>query len=350
MTAPRTELVASRAAAADAVLRRSLDEAGYLYLPDVLPPDDLVETHRAFRSAVTDAGWVADDDDGDPLGDAPVGRPELACASPEARYLDVYHHLYRVEAMHRLGAHPHLAALARRLLGGPTLRHPRMVGRIHFPGHPELATPPHQDILQVQGSPRTLTFWVPLHDCPLDRGPLAVSPGSHHLGVLAVEPALGASGAAVIGADDLPWAASPVRRGDVLVLDARMVHRSLPNRTDRFRFSIDTRIQPAADPVSERSLDFPATSDLAWDEITRGWQDPELVVGWRSLDLDLVAYDDGVNVDRDRRALELARAGDPVSVSAVQRIAAHATDPAMVAAAVELLRALGADVPRRAAP
>jgi ectoine hydroxylase-related dioxygenase (phytanoyl-CoA dioxygenase family) len=44
-----------------------------------------------------------------------------------------------------------------------------------------------------------------------------------------------------------PWLTSDYHSGDLLVFHNLMVHRALPNRSDRIRLSIDTRCQPAGD-------------------------------------------------------------------------------------------------------
>lgn len=340
-----TALLATSPGLDDGTLRERLDRDGYLLLRCALPTHAPLAAHLAFTRAVVEAGWAEPDSRG---ALPPIGHPDRACESPEPEYLRTYHALYHEEVVHELAAHSELVRLAERLIGGPVLRHPRVVGRLQFPGTNERATPPHQDHLQVQGTPDTLTFWVPLHDIGHGGGLLAVSPGSHRYGLLDVRPAPGASGATVVNADDLTWAASTVQRGDVIVFHSLTVHRSLPNLTRRFRFSIDGRFQRRDAEVSERSLDFPPTSDLTWEGITEGWSRPELVTEWRTLALDLVPYDPSVNADRDRAAFAQAQAGDPATISALQRVVAHDLDPDKVATARTLLVALGGSVPARA--
>ena len=77
-------------------------------------------------------------------------------------------------------------------------------------------TPPHRDGDYVR-DPRTWTVWIPLGDCPRERGGLAVD-------------------------DAGPW---DYACGDVLMFDAQTLHRAGENATDRPRVSVDFRYVPS---------------------------------------------------------------------------------------------------------
>ena len=59
-------------------------------------------------------------------------------------------------------------------------------------------------------------------------------------------------------------------------------------------------------------------------------------------ELEMVEYDDSYHEERDRQAIELGEQGDPLAVSALQRIIARDKDPDKRQRAAELLAAMEA--------
>jgi ectoine hydroxylase-related dioxygenase (phytanoyl-CoA dioxygenase family) len=116
--------------------------------------------------------------------------------------------------------------------------------RIMSPAARDLTTPPHQDRFYVRQSDLLWTVWIPLGDCPVELGGLAVLPGSHRRGLL---PHAG-EGAGRQGADVGPeerWATAGYRCGDVLMFNCLTLHRAAENRTlNRLRISADFRYVP----------------------------------------------------------------------------------------------------------
>lgn len=109
------------------------------------------------------------------------------------------------------------------------------VVRYVLPGDPP--TPPHQDGSYV-GTARLLWLvWVPLGECPVKAGPLAVWPGSHALGLLPHD----AQGLARESASSARWAASGLAPGDALFVSSLTVHKALPNSSGWPRRSVDCR-------------------------------------------------------------------------------------------------------------
>ena len=115
------------------------------------------------------------------------------------------------------------------LLGGSVELQQGDICRIFFPNAPEFTTPPHQDEFFLRRGTECWSVWTPLGDCPLELGPLALSPGSHRLGLLSEVPS------------GLPWWSAPLACGDALLVHHLTVHRALPNRGDSPRLSIDCR-------------------------------------------------------------------------------------------------------------
>jgi SAM-dependent methyltransferase len=118
------------------------------------------------------------------------------------------------------------------------------VCRVVPPGAPASATPPHQDEFFMRNSQPTRTVWIPLDDCPLRLGPLALLPGSHRRGVLPHPDNRVPDEYAHVW-----WAASSLSCGDVLVFGGRTVHRALPNLTgNTTRISADFRYSASGRP------------------------------------------------------------------------------------------------------
>jgi hypothetical protein len=149
------------------------------------------------------------------------------------------------EAFAAVGDDPNLVGVLEAVYGGAVATRRGDLCRLAVPGHPDHRTPPHQDHYYVGGSPDVWTAWLPLTDCPLSLGPLAVRPGSHREGLLPHDvEASGVEG--VVVPDDGRWATADLGAGDALLFSCLTVHRSEPNLSgDRLRLSADYRYEPA---------------------------------------------------------------------------------------------------------
>jgi Phytanoyl-CoA dioxygenase (PhyH) len=150
-------------------------------------------------------------------------------------------------------------------LGGETFLHRRKILRRHRPGQTGIgtATQAHYDLVYLrEGTDRVLSSWIPLGDCPIERGGLIYLEGSHHR-VMADE----ATGrlqrpAASITADlpaladeyDARWLVADFEAGHMLVHSAHIVHASLDNVDPRglIRLSSDTRYERRDPPIDWR--------------------------------------------------------------------------------------------------
>ena len=112
------------------------------------------------------------------------------------------------------------------------------------------ATPWHQDAGVVNpeaDETNILTVWFPLMDTSVENGCLAVVPGSHrgelltHCPGYRDRPGLQIPENLFNIGDSMPV---PVKRGGALLLTKKTVHSSLPNVSDRIRWSFDLRYQP----------------------------------------------------------------------------------------------------------
>jgi len=94
-------------------------------------------------------------------------------------YHAVYRHVLRLPSFREFPSRPEFMSVAQQLLGSRVLVHPRRIGRMSFSqqhrGHH--STPPGSLLYPRFGG--HLLVLVPLGDCPVSLGGLAVWPGSH---------------------------------------------------------------------------------------------------------------------------------------------------------------------------
>jgi ectoine hydroxylase-related dioxygenase (phytanoyl-CoA dioxygenase family) len=274
-------------------LRAEAAERGYLVLRGVLPGDVLDELRSRLVEVLARAGLIV----------APAtGAASTVLPADPAAPVDVHSdrplfaELYSLEALHALPHHPCLISLAATLLGveGDVLVHPRPALRVVFPGTPQplAATPPHQDLLGMQGTADAYTFWIPLTRCPPEAGSLSLASSSHRGGLRPFLPYPGARVASCDAADlEERWVSFHVEPGDVIAFHSLTVHRALPNLAGQVRLSVDARYQRAGDPVCE--LTVGERGDLSWDDLYAGWSpsNDHLRRYWERMALDVVPFD-----------------------------------------------------------
>lgn len=143
-----------------------------------------------------------------------------------AAWLALQADLAQLSTFKALASHPVLTQAMAALTGQSLRGEHGSVCRIAPPETFIPATPPHRDANYI-ATPGLWTAWLPLADCgPLD-GVLAVVPGSH------------------VDRQDVAWAATAMRPGDVLFFGARTLHRACPNRHwSRARLSVEFRFAP----------------------------------------------------------------------------------------------------------
>ena len=314
------------------LLRARMHEDGYLFIRSLLPGEILEALRSAFLEIAREAGWAREDT---PKEDA-IADVNGFCVEPEPAYMDVYAEMYGLEAFHALQHHPNIVTLLERMAGEPILPHARVIARTIFPQREAYTTPAHQDFIPIQGTAETYTAWIPLADLPFRMGGLQVAAGSHRKGVYDFKPALGAGGIEITDPLEGAWVNSPFEQGDVLFFHSMLVHKGLPNRSDRLRMSIDARYQRISDPIAPGSI-LPHSQPNTWENIYRGWKNESLKYYWEKYELEIKEYDNSYHDRRDRMALDMAGKGDETAISALQRIIARHNDPAMREKAAELL-------------
>lgn len=300
-------------------LREQFERDGYVYCRGIVPVEKITSLRLKILDACAAAGWI--DRNAEP-GEAltviaPVNEGEPA-------FFDVYDVVQKLEEFHALSHHPKLMTLMRALLGDSAFPHPLGIARLMFPFNTECTTPPHQDYPNNQGTPDLYACWIPLGDCPLELGGVAVMEGSHHCGVLPLKYSLGAGGREAVLDPSLAthrWLGTDYQAGDVLVFHSQNVHCALDNRSPgRMRISCDFRYQRQGEALVERSL-RPHFERFGWEEVYRDWQSREYQYYWKSLDYTTVAWDDSMHhlpEEHLREAVRMQRAYDSRRKSMVQ--------------------------------
>jgi phytanoyl-CoA hydroxylase len=120
-------------------------------------------------------------------------------------------------------------------------------------------TPWHQDNCVVTSdadNTNMLTVWFPLTEASIEMGCLKVLPGSHEFDLLphCRSPITGELMILPEAIDQDRVVTLPMQPGDVLFLHRRTCHSSLPNLSDRVRFSLDLRYQPTEQPSGRAML------------------------------------------------------------------------------------------------
>jgi len=233
---------------------------GVVLLRGVVDPEAAQAVGRRFTELATEVGWL----------DQGRGRHGVHEDSNDPAWKRWYLGVQRERAFHALPHQPRLLAAMGAILGGEVLVHPRNIARCVGPGTATVTTPPHQDQWYIGGTAGIWTAWLPLVDCPLERGGLAVLPRSHRRGVVANVAAQGAGGRGA--ADDLggDWAWEPMRAGDALVFHGLTIHQGCDNRSNDLRLSADLRYQRVDEPVRADSL-RPHYELMPWEELYRDW-------------------------------------------------------------------------------
>lgn len=316
-------------------LRRRMDRDGYLFVSGLIGRPELDALRGETLRIAADAGWLMP---GTKVEDS-IANQNAACVDPEPAYLQVFKRMYRVQPLHVLAHHPAVIRLMEALLDGPVLPHPRLIMRNVFPQRPDYTTPPHQDFPHIQGTTETFSVWIPLGDCPLERGGLAIAEGSHHDGVRPFRVSTGAGGIEVVDPLEGRWVASGFANGDAIIFHSMVVHKALPNLSNRLRQSVDNRYQLVSDPLVEASL-RPYADLMNWDEIYAGWQSAEHQFYWKDRLTRIVGFDQRYYEERDRIAMRMAEAGDRTARAALLRIVQRDTDAEKRQRAARLLETL----------
>jgi hypothetical protein len=250
-------------------LRQRMGEEGYLYLPDFLNRDEVLQARYVMTNRLAAEGHL----------DARFPHEEaVASADTTVKF------------------HPELAVgnepLMRVLYSGPMMQfYERLLDEPvrHFDYtwvravSPGLGTTPHCDhVYMGRGTSTLYTSWTPMGDVSYEQGGLMVLENSHLHEPLRENycrkdvdafcsnrrgddwQQMGGGGNIRTGGTlsyhpvklrnrlGGRWLTGEYRAGDLLAFSTFLVHASLDNHSNRVRLSSDSRYQPASEPADER--------------------------------------------------------------------------------------------------
>lgn len=253
-------------------LRRRAHEDGYLFFRGLLPPESIFGLRKQVLALCGRHGFLAPHSKPSEARARP-GPPVVGSILRQGPYYHFYRELLSLRSFHAIVHSPPLIRAFSTLFGEPVLPHMRTIGRVVFPDALAYTTSPHQDHEYIRGTLETWTCWVPLGDCPVELGPIAVLKGSHKVGLLPLDNAFNLGGQRT----DLPggysWVSSPLEAGDVVCFHSLTFHQARDNTSrDKLRLSLDCRLQPRSHPIDPSSqrphLDFCTRDEVLshWDE------------------------------------------------------------------------------------
>jgi hypothetical protein len=236
-------------------LRHEMETRSYLFFRGLLPAEVVLQVRHDILELCREAGWL---DPASDLMDAVVAPNVQPTTEGKPDYMAVYRRVLKLPSFREFPSHPLLMDMARRILDGEVLVHPRRIGRMTFPNNVVATVPAHQDFFYIRGAIDTYTCWAPLGDCPIQLGGLAVWPGSHRRGFQEHT----ARHAGAVGGHGIPvdeaqaeWHTTDYQAGDALFFHSYSVHKGLPNLSgNRLRLSTDNRYQLKAADIDPSSL------------------------------------------------------------------------------------------------
>lgn len=266
------------------ILQDQMTSRGYVLIRELLPPEAVSSVLGDVTEVLSAAGWLL-------RNYAPKQRmanAAAACGDPDPDFKRTYQQVFNLESFHALAHQLTLRNVMTMLVGEQPLIHPKPIGRLIFPHCERLVTHPHQDYEFMGGDRECFTVWIPLHDCPVDAGPLTILEGSHRFGIQDHKreslhvPEIPAGAAMGDG-----WVGGPLNAGDVLIFHSLTVHAALPNLSDRLRISLDCRFQDARRTLNPSTLVFAGESGKSWENTYAGWRSERLKFYWKRIPLTL---------------------------------------------------------------
>lgn len=232
---------------------------GYLYLKGQLDPALVNEFRKYYFESLQNANVTKPGTD-PALGiaaEGPIDRAEMRTA--------LFESVVPGTEYTSLCATPAIAEWFSWFLEDDVHLHKRKIIRHTKPGESGVgtSTQAHYDLVYLRGgSDRVLSMWIPLGDCPVERGGLAYLEGSHHWVLAEEREGRLEKPAASITADlpalaekhDSRWLVTDYAAGDVVVHSAHIVHAGTDN-TDPdgvMRLSTDIRYQRSSEPIDWR--------------------------------------------------------------------------------------------------
>ena len=263
-------------------LRARLATDGYLFFRNIVPVELLLELRDQVTEILADLGWI----EGGPerMRAKAILRP---LREGQPKFFHAHDRIVKLEAFHAMAHESNLINVMRKALGDTAFPHPLSIIRLIFPDSPELATPPHQDFPNNQGTPNLTAAWIPLGDCGIKDGSLAIMEGSHKYGVLPLKFHLGAGNRRAVlneAVQACRWVGADFKAGDIVLFTSLAVHKAMENHnTETMRLSVDFRYQLEGEALTGGCLK-PHFERVSWEEIYRDWKSEKLKYYWRDKD------------------------------------------------------------------
>jgi len=262
-------------------LKQELTQHGYILIRQLLPPKGLQPILSDIAHILHQSGWL--EPGYNPL--RRIANRTSACAEDDPQFKPVYDRVFAQPSFHALPHHAALQSVMKSLVGPELLILPKSAPRLIFPNHEPAIIRAHQDYNSAPAHLGTFTAWIPLHDCPVDQGPLRVLEGSAHFGV---QPGTLKTGFIEPGTErGDEWATGAIHAGDVLLFNSLMIHEALPNTSRHLRLSVDCRFQSYLNPVDPAVLVFTGPGSRSWEATYANWPPDDLKFYWTKLPLQL---------------------------------------------------------------
>jgi ectoine hydroxylase-related dioxygenase (phytanoyl-CoA dioxygenase family) len=242
-----------------AALRVRLAEDGYLLLRGALDRDEVLAARAEVLRRLVEVGEIAEPAD----AALPTGTSRRAALHADLGRF--WRSVSEGPALRRAVHGARARALASALLGEAGVPFDFAWLRTMIGGR---ASPLHFDhVYMNRGSERVVTIWIPLGDVAVAEGPLAIVEGSHRFADLIDryrghdvdrDPSrpghVAESSRAFVIERGARLLTADFRAGDICVFTMFTLHGSVDNAspTGRVRLSVDTRWQPASEPMDER--------------------------------------------------------------------------------------------------
>ena len=260
---------------------------GYLIVRDLLPPEavrPLIEelehkVDETANEAVSREILAATDTFRGAPFDTRLALMSNACSDRDWLWGQVHGKHHKTAGMFTLRTWPALLDAAESLIGPEILAHPQAVLRGKLPDHEKGVVPWHQDLAYLipeeAGETLVVNFWIPLVKATADNGCLQVLRGSHREGLLPHNSRQ--SGYIGVAEPELPdgdVVTCELDVGDVVLTRERLLHRSIPNRSNTVRWSVDSRYSGIGLPTGcPHSVGFVARSHANPDTVARSHHD-----------------------------------------------------------------------------
>ena len=225
-------------------LNATFQEEGYLFFRNVLDADAVLKVKQDFVQVLQKQGVVK----------AGVSEPIWTGAGLDQIDDNA---LYALDSYQELLDRESSRHLFEKIFGEPVFMYRNTDIRFALPKDEKHLTPSHQDHFFIRQTNRFRTAWIPLMNIEREVGGLTLAARSHQSGLLDhVEHETAYSyifrGRKQRGVPleriTQGWLTTDYRPGDLLIFHSLMIHRALPNTSDRIRLSLDARYQPISEP------------------------------------------------------------------------------------------------------